>query len=205
MEYNWFYTFYRRCHCYAPPTTPPPSRHPSIMSLSSAGSKSPPLSAKRPGSGRSSTNRPGSGRSSISRPGSASSSVLGRPTCSRVSVSFLPPNSFPVGNEDADLVWAELERARDTLADIQALCLEENVGAAMLEISLSGASGSSEDYMTSEQWLEVHGLKANKLTYNDLIGSLAFKHCNGRVQLPRPSKSTPTGSVEMVRTYVHVL
>lgn len=178
-----------RCHCYAPPTTPPPSRHQSLMSLSSAGSKSPPLSAKRPGSGR----------GSITRPSSASSTASVRPSsANKVSVSFLPPTNFPLGNEDAELVWAELERARDTLADIQALCLEENAGDEGSEVEGGSGSSTSEDYMTSVQWLEVHGLRTNKLMYQDLIGSLAFKHCKGRVQLPRPSNATPTGSVEMV-------
>ena len=114
-----------------------------------------------------------------------------------MSVSFQPPANFPLGNEDADLVWAELERARDTLADIQALRLEETGGEGSEFIATSDGSGS-EDYMTSTQWLEVHGLKANKLTFQDLVGSLAFRHCNGRVQMPCPSKSCSTGSVEMV-------
>lgn len=190
--------YFYRCHCYAPPPTPPPSRHSSLMSLSSAGSKSPPLSTKRPGSGRSSINRPGSAASSsivsiASRPTSASAKLT-------MSVSFHPPANFPLGNEDAELVWAELERARDTLADIQALRLEETGGEGSGFMAASDGCGS-EDYMTSSQWLGVHGLKANKLMFKDLVGSLAFRHCNGRVQMPHLSKSSSTGSVEMVNKY----
>ena len=182
-----------RCHCYAPPITPPPSGHSSLMSLTSAGSKSPPTSTKRQGSGRGSSNRPGSATSVPSRPTSAAQLVT---------VSFLPPDNFPLGNEDAELVWAELERARDTLANIQALRLEENGGLEGSEFSGAGAddsTGTSEDYMTSHQWLDVHGLRAHKLMYHDLVGSLAFRHCNGQVRLSRPSKPTSTGSVEMVK------
>ena len=114
-----------------------------------------------------------------------------------MSVSFLPPANFPLGNEDAELVWAELERARDTLADVQALCLEENVGGEGSEFSAVGNTLVSEDYMTSDRWLEVHGLRANKLMFQDLVGSLAFRHCKGRVQLPRPSRPTSSGTIEM--------
>lgn len=188
-----FSTHFFRCHCYAPPPTPPPSRHSSLMSLSSAGSKSPPLSTKRPGSGRSSINRPGSASSSSvtsSRPTSAATKMM-------ISVSFQPPANFPLSNEDADLVWAELERARDTLANIQALRLEE-IGGEGSEFMAASDGCGSEDYMMSSQWLEVHGLKANKLMFQDLVGSLAFRHCNGCVQMPHPSKSSPSGCVEMV-------
>ena len=105
-----------------------------------------------------------------------------------------------MGNEDAELVWAELERARETLADIQALCLEENVGREGSEFSVAGDTSVSEDYMTSEQWLEVHGLRANKLMFQDLVHSLAFRHCNGQVKMPRPSKPASNGTIEMVGT-----
>ena len=138
------------------------------------------------------------GQGSANRPASGASSVASRPTsASKVTVSFLPPANFPLGNEDAELVWAELERARDTLADIQALCVEESGYLEGLEFN-GDSDTISEDYMTSEQWLEVHGLKANKLLYHNLVGSLAFRHCNGRVQLPRPSKPISAGLVEMV-------
>ena len=114
------------------------------------------------------------------------------------SVSFQPPANFPLGNEDADLVWAELERARDTLADIQALRLEE-IGGEGSEFMATSDRCGSEDYMTSSEWLRIHGLKANKLLFQDLVGSLAFRHCNGRVQMPHPSKLSSSGCVEMVK------
>ena len=157
-------------------------------------SKSPPLSSKRPGSGRSSTSRPGSGRSSASS----------RPASAKIPVTYLPPAHYPLGNEDADLVWAELERARDTLADVQALRLEETVGGEGSEFMSASDTTTSEDYMTSLQWLEVHGLRANKLMYLNLVGSLAFRHCHGRIRLQRPSKPAATGSVEMVRTTLNL-
>ena len=54
--------------------------------------------------------------------------------------------------EEVLLVWAELERARDTLAEVQALRLETQ------EATGGGAHSdhdSSEEYLTSVQWLKV--------------------------------------------------
>ena len=54
--------------------------------------------------------------------------------------------------EEVLLVWAELERARDTLAEVQALRLETQVATG------GGAHSdhdSSEEYLTSVQWLKV--------------------------------------------------
>ncbi len=74
-----------------------------------------------------------------------------------------------------------------------------------LHIEIEGAtcncspepSRLSDTSMTSEQWLEVYGLKAKKLTFDNLVESLAFKHCNGMVQLPLPPKHKRTGKVEL--------
>ena len=49
-------------------------------------------------------------------------------------------------------MWAELEKARDTLAEVQALQLETQ------ETTGGGAHSdhdSSEEYLTSVQWLKV--------------------------------------------------
>ena len=55
--------------------------------------------------------------------------------------------------EDVLLVWAELERARDTLAEVQALQLE--VGGAGLSGPAPSEPDNKEEYMTSSQWLKV--------------------------------------------------
>ena len=60
------------------------------------------------------------------------------------------------------------------------------------------ASKLSDDSLTSEQWLGEYGLKGRKLMFEDLVRSLAFRHCNGIVRVPLPPKHKRTDKVEMV-------
>ncbi len=105
--------------------------------------------------------------------------------------------SFPQSLTDADTlaIWKELDSARTTLAQIQALRIE--MGGATCNCSPEPPK-LSDTSITSEQWLEVYGLKAKKLMFDHLVQSLAFKHCNGIVQIPLPPKHKRTGKVEMV-------
>ena len=63
-------------------------------------------------------------------------------------------------------VWAELETARDTLAEIQALLCE--VGGAEWAESEADTAGSG-DYLTSLQWLKVRAA-----TYKTAIRILLY-------------------------------
>ncbi len=173
-----------RCHCYIPP----PSlvgNNPLLSSFSSLASSG---SSKRSGSGRSRTSRPSS--ANIRKPPPQRTHTTNHP---------LLIASFPQGLTDADTlaIWKELDFARTTLAQIQALGIEMGAQGATCNCSpeppkLSDAS------MTSEQWLGAYGLKAKKLLFDNLVQSLAFKHCNGMVQIPLPPKHKRTGKVEMV-------
>lgn len=49
--------------------------------------------------------------------------------------------------------------------------------------------------------LQIRGIRAKKLRYEDLVSSLAFLHCNGIVQTPVPKYRSETQTIEMV-TYV---
>ena len=104
-------------------------------------------------------------------------------------------------DKDTEVVWEELESARNTLAQIQALRIE--LGGACYN-SCPDVRGPCNDSKTTEQWLVAHGLKENKLMFEDLVRSLAFKHCNGIVQIPLPPKHKRTEKVEMVRVCVCV-
>ncbi len=106
--------------------------------------------------------------------------------------------SFSQGLTDADTlaIWNELDSARNTLAQIQALRIE--IEGATCNCSPPEPPQISDTSMTSEQWLEVYGLRAKKLTFENLVKSLAFKHCNGMVQLPLRPKHKRTGKIEMV-------
>lgn len=61
------------------------------------------------------------------------------------------------------MVWAELETARDTLANIQALVLE--MFGAELEEQTKNEQGNSEDYVTSAEWIKV----ASKPSFSTLV------------------------------------
>lgn len=60
-----------------------------------------------------------------------------------------PASHLP--REDVLLVWKELEKARDTLAEVQALQLEMQQTAG----GEHSYHSSSEECLTSAQWLEV--------------------------------------------------
>lgn len=47
--------------------------------------------------------------------------------------------------------------------------------------------------------VQIYGMKAKKLRYEDLVASVAFKHCNGIVQIPAPKYKKGTEVIEMVR------
>ena len=45
-----------------------------------------------------------------------------------------------------------------------------------------------ELYMSSKQWLARHGLKAKKMGFYDFLQTLAFKHCDGVVDIQHAPK-----------------
>lgn len=50
----------------------------------------------------------------------------------------------------------------------------------------------AEEYMGSSDWLNVHGLKVKKLSFFDLLGKVAFRHCDGVVNVKRaPAPDDP--------------
>lgn len=77
-----------------------------------------------------------------------------KPSGAAHSYNTSPVSSSPtLPREDVLVVWAELETARDTLADIQALVLE--MFGAELEEQTKNEQGNSEDYVTSAEWIKV--------------------------------------------------
>lgn len=55
-----------------------------------------------------------------------------------------------------------------------------------------------EEFMTSAEWLNVHGVRRKGLRYSDLVASLAFRHCDG--VLRNPTHQAPSG-VDVVPAY----
>lgn len=43
----------------------------------------------------------------------------------------------------------------------------------------------AEEYMGSADWVRVNGLKVKRLTFHDLLGKVAFRHCDGVVNVKK--------------------
>ena len=83
----------------------------------------------------------------------------------------------------------------------RSILVSSKINAKSPAITPSGNSkenngSNSELYMSSKQWLKRHGLKGKKLGLYDFLQTLAFKHCDGVVDL----KHAPTskGSTDAV-------
>ncbi|XP_065886335.1 von Willebrand factor A domain-containing protein 3B-like isoform X2 [Dysidea avara] len=95
--------------------------------------------------------------------------------------------------KDVVLLEEELDSAKDTLAEVQALLLEmkSKKNSLVTTKRSSSARKSSGNGLTSEQWIKIHGLTSKKLLFTDLLTSLAFRHCEAEIDLP----TSPPGDV----------
>ncbi|XP_041115955.1 von Willebrand factor A domain-containing protein 3B-like [Polyodon spathula] len=98
-------------------------------------------------------------------------------------VGGLPPGAGV--REDVFLIWREMEEARNTLQHVQALVLEvpQPIGGHEAMISKHPDMPKSEDCMSSRDWLQKYGLKAQKLLFYDALGDCAFPHSDGVVDV----------------------
>lgn len=133
--------------------------------------------------------------------------------CCNTGAVSLESASAQEQTEDVLAVLKEIELTRNTLAEVQALHLEMS-GEDLIPVPPEPTV--SEDSLTSHQWLEVrrasvwsrvrwcfmfcqiHGIRAKKLRYEDLVSSLAFQHCNGTVTIPAPKYKKSTQTIEVV-------
>jgi len=57
--------------------------------------------------------------------------------------------------------------------------------------SMARHTDNAEEYMGSRDWIGVNGLKIKRLSFYDLLGKVAFRHCDGVVRLqdaPEPEE-----------------
>ncbi|XP_033127520.1 von Willebrand factor A domain-containing protein 3B-like isoform X2 [Anneissia japonica] len=105
----------------------------------------------------------------------------------QVKLGGVPPGAGP--REDVVLLWSELEEARNILADLQSLQTDIPENSKQIEppeVPLSSSDQKrSEQNMGSKEWLQKHGLKPRKLGLYDTLSQVAFKHCDGVVDLKR--------------------
>ncbi|KAL4656851.1 von Willebrand factor A domain-containing protein 3B-like [Arapaima gigas] len=101
----------------------------------------------------------------------------GRPEGSLKAIGGVPPG---VGvREDIFLVWREMEEARITRAQIEALLLELPSQSPYPGLQ----TPVSEDYISSREWLSLYGLNAQRLLLHDALADCAFRHSDGLVDV----------------------
>uniref|UniRef100_A0A8C9DTD9 von Willebrand factor A domain containing 3B n=1 Tax=Prolemur simus TaxID=1328070 RepID=A0A8C9DTD9_PROSS len=98
----------------------------------------------------------------------------------------LPPGAGV--REDVFLIWRELKEACSTLAQIQRLVAELPESSVATVDCESGATSvkitsNPEDTWDSKKWLQKYGLKAQKLSFYDVLADCSFRHADGVVDI----------------------
>ncbi|XP_036080338.1 von Willebrand factor A domain-containing protein 3B isoform X2 [Rousettus aegyptiacus] len=119
-----------------------------------------------------------------------------------------PPPGAGV-REDVFLIWREMEEACRTLAQIQrVLATLPKFGMTTTEHE-SGATSiqnesNLEDTWDSKKWLQKYGLKAQKLSFYDVLAECSFRHADGVVDIKtKPENESMQTSAETNKKTVH--
>ncbi|XP_058134113.1 von Willebrand factor A domain-containing protein 3B isoform X4 [Dasypus novemcinctus] len=119
----------------------------------------------------------------------------------------LPPGAGV--REDVFLIWKEMEEACSTLAHIQKLVAEppEADGASARcesEATTAQKEPAPEATWGSREWLQRHGLKAQKLSFYDVLADCAFRHADGVVDIKaKPEDEAVQTSAETNKKTIH--
>ncbi|XP_071286972.1 von Willebrand factor A domain-containing protein 3B isoform X2 [Agelaius tricolor] len=108
--------------------------------------------------------------------------------------------------EDVFLIWKELEEARSTVRQVQEMLSESDQSA-----SQDAGKGDhplskhiTDEYLTSEKWLQKYGLKAQKLTLYDALADSVFHHVDGPVGInTKPEDECSQTDAETKRKIIH--
>ncbi|XP_065182104.1 von Willebrand factor A domain-containing protein 3B-like isoform X3 [Sycon ciliatum] len=138
-------------------------------------------------------------------------------TTTTTTTSRTPGNGLQVVREAVQLIWDELEDARNTLAELQALAYDlPRPQSAPLPHDQDRAAATSSPrvgdqdavphhdlFVSSKEWLQTHGIGARKLLLHDVLSGLAFRHCDSVVRFHDPMTSiageiTPTSQDRLV-------
>ncbi|XP_047904121.2 von Willebrand factor A domain-containing protein 3B isoform X2 [Anser cygnoides] len=105
--------------------------------------------------------------------------------------------------EDVFLIWKELEEARSTLRQVQKI-LSESDQPAFGDDDHPIQKHKSDEYLTSEEWLQRYGLKAQKLTLYDALADCTFRHVDGIVDIrTKPEDESSQTDAETKRKVIH--
>ncbi|KAM9211762.1 LOW QUALITY PROTEIN: von Willebrand factor A domain-containing protein 3B [Dugong dugon] len=119
-----------------------------------------------------------------------------------------PPPGAGV-REDVFLIWKEVEEARSTLAQLQSLVTESPKSDRDKTACESGATSvenesNPEDTWDSKKWLQKYGLKAQKLSFYDVLADCSFRHVDGVVDIKaKPENESVRTSAVIIKKIVH--
>lgn len=116
----------------------------------------------------------------------------------------LPPGAGV--REDVFLIWREMEEAFSTLAQVQRLVAEPPKPSMALTDCESVVENESdpEDTWDSKKWLQKYGLKAQKLSFYDVLADCSFRHADGVVEIKaKPENESLQTSAETKKKIVH--
>ncbi|XP_060269935.1 von Willebrand factor A domain-containing protein 3B isoform X8 [Ovis aries] len=113
----------------------------------------------------------------------------------------LPPGAGV--REDVFLIWREMEEAGSTLAQMRRL-VAETPKTSVATTDHGAHESNPEDTWDSEKWLQKYGLKAQKLSFYDVIADCSFRHADGVVDIKsKPGNESVQTSAETNRKTVH--
>ncbi|XP_048818082.1 von Willebrand factor A domain-containing protein 3B [Lagopus muta] len=107
--------------------------------------------------------------------------------------------------EDVFLIWKELEEARSTLRQVQKILSEfHQPDSAGTEADHPLEEHKFDTFLTSEEWLQKYGLKAQKLTVYDALADCTFRHADGIVGIKtKPEDESSQTDAETKRKVIH--
>ncbi|XP_076413597.1 von Willebrand factor A domain-containing protein 3B isoform X2 [Peromyscus maniculatus bairdii] len=115
----------------------------------------------------------------------------------------LPPGAGV--REDVFLIWREMEEACSTLTQVRRLVDKSpQSDASPAYYRSTSLESNREDTWDSQKWLQKYGLKAQKLTFYDVIADCSFRHADGVVDIKgKPEDESVQTSADTNRKTVH--
>ncbi|GAB1284888.1 von Willebrand factor A domain-containing 3B [Apodemus speciosus] len=117
----------------------------------------------------------------------------------------LPPGAGV--REDVFLIWREMEEACSTLAQVRSLvdkAPQMAVSPANSKPRPVESKESAEDTWDSRKWLQKYGLKAQKLTFYDVLADCSFRHADGVVDIKaKPENESVQTNADTNKKTIH--
>ncbi|XP_043347253.1 von Willebrand factor A domain-containing protein 3B isoform X2 [Dermochelys coriacea] len=108
--------------------------------------------------------------------------------------------------EDVFMIWKESEEARNALIQLQNILSESHqpISGKATTTDLPVPEPNSEDYISSKEWLQKNGLKAQKLTLYEALADCTFRHADGVVDIKaKPEDESLQTDAETNKKIIH--